>query len=61
MKTIVIAEIGENHYGWWEICRGMVEAIAKHDGTYAEFQTYTAVHVEMQKLCAEKGVRFYAS
>jgi hypothetical protein len=39
----------------------MVEAIAKHDGTYAEFQTYTAVHVEMQKLCAEKGVRFYAS
>lgn len=42
MKTIVIAEIGENHYGRWDICRGMVEAIAKHGGTYAKFQTYTA-------------------
>ncbi len=42
MKTIVIAEVGENHYGRWDVCRGMVEEIARHGATYAKFQTYTA-------------------
>jgi hypothetical protein len=35
IKTIGIAEVGVNHYGRWDICRGMVEAIAKRGGTYA--------------------------
>ena len=42
MKTIVIAEIGENHYGNWTICKGLVEAVAAGGATYAKFQTYTA-------------------
>lgn len=42
MKTIVIAEIGENHYGNWDICRGLVEQVAAGGATYAKFQTYTA-------------------
>lgn len=42
MNTIVIAEIGENHYGRWDVCRGMVEEVAMHGATYAKFQTYTA-------------------
>ena len=42
MKTIVIAEIGENHYGNWDICRAMVEQVAAGGATYAKFQTYTA-------------------
>ena len=42
MKTIIIAEIGENHYGQWDICRGLVEQVAATDATYAKFQTYTA-------------------
>ena len=42
MKTIVIAEMGENHYGNWEICRAMVEQAAAGGATYAKFQTYTA-------------------
>jgi len=42
MNTIVIAEIGENHYGNWRICRGMVEEVAAGGATYAKFQTYTA-------------------
>ena len=42
MKTIIIAEIGENHYGQWDICRGMVEQVAAQGGTFAKFQTYTA-------------------
>ena len=42
MKTIVIAEIGENHYGRWDVCRGMVEEAAANGATYAKFQTYTA-------------------
>ena len=42
MKTIIIAEIGENHYGQWDLCRGMVEEVAGGGGTYAKFQTYTA-------------------
>ena len=42
MKTIVIAEIGENHYGRWDVCRGMVEEAAAHGATIAKFQTYTA-------------------
>ena len=27
MKTILIAEIGENHYGNWDICRGMMREL----------------------------------
>lgn len=42
MKTIVIAEIGENHYGNWDICRGMVREVAVNGATCAKFQTYTA-------------------
>jgi sialic acid synthase SpsE len=42
MKTIVIAEIGENHYGRWDVCRGMVEEAAAQGATIAKFQTYTA-------------------
>lgn len=42
MKTIVIAEIGENHYGRWDVCRAMVEEAAAQGATIAKFQTYTA-------------------
>ena len=42
MKTILIAEIGENHYGNWDICRGMVKEAAANGATFAKFQTYTA-------------------
>ena len=42
MKTIVMAEIGENHYGRWDVCRGMVEEAAANGATIAKFQTYTA-------------------
>jgi N,N'-diacetyllegionaminate synthase len=42
VKTIIIAEIGENHYGRWDVCRGMVEEVAAAGGTIAKFQTYTA-------------------
>jgi len=42
MKTILIAEIGENHYGNWTLCRAMVEQVAANGATYAKFQTYTA-------------------
>ena len=42
MNTIVIAEIGENHYGNWDICRGMVREAAANGATLVKFQTYTA-------------------
>ena len=42
MKTILIAEIGENHYGHWDVCRGMVEEVATGGASIAKFQTYTA-------------------
>lgn len=42
MKTIVIAEIGENHYGNWNICEGLVRQAAAAGATLAKFQTYTA-------------------
>lgn len=42
MKTIVIAEIGENHYGNWTVCRGMVRQAAANGASFAKFQTYTA-------------------
>ena len=42
MNTIVIAEIGENHYGNWNICRGMVKEAAASGATTIKFQTYTA-------------------
>ena len=42
MNTVLIAELGENHYGRWDICRGMVEEVAANGATVAKFQTYTA-------------------
>jgi sialic acid synthase SpsE len=42
METIIIAEIGENHYGNWTLCRGLVEEVADNGATFAKFQTYTA-------------------
>ena len=42
MRTILIAEMGENHYGRWDVCRGMVEEAAANGATFAKFQTYTA-------------------
>ena len=42
MQTIVIAEIGENHYGNWDLCRALVTEVAAGGATYAKFQTYTA-------------------
>ncbi len=42
MKTKVIAEVGENHYGRWDIAKGMVREAAQNGATYAKFQTYTA-------------------
>lgn len=42
MRTILIAEIGENHFGNWDICRGMVQEAASNGATFAKFQTYTA-------------------
>jgi len=41
MKTIVISEIGENHYGRWDICRGLINESAAAGATIAKFQTYT--------------------
>ena len=41
MKTILISEIGENHYGRWDVCRGLVEESAANGATIAKFQTYT--------------------
>jgi sialic acid synthase SpsE len=42
MNTNVIAEIGENHYGRWDVAKGMVREAAASGATYAKFQTYTA-------------------
>ena len=42
MAAIVIAEIGENHYGRWDVCRGLVEEAAANGADIAKFQTYTA-------------------
>lgn len=42
MRTLLIAEIGENHYGNWDLCRGMVRQVAAGGATCAKFQTYTA-------------------
>ena len=42
MNPIVIAEIGENHHGRWDLCRGMVEQVVASGTTYATFQKYTA-------------------
>lgn len=41
MKTIVISEIGENHYGRWDICRGLVHESAVNGATIAKLQTYS--------------------
>ena len=42
MNTVLIAELGENHYGRWDVCRGMVTEAAANGATIAKFQTYTA-------------------
>jgi len=42
MNTNVIAEIGENHYGRWDVAKGMVREAAASGATHAKFQTYTA-------------------
>ena len=42
MRTLLIAEIGENHLGNWDLCRGLVRQAAAHGATIAKFQTYTA-------------------
>jgi len=42
LRTLLIAEIGENHYGNWDLCRGMVRQVAAGGATHAKFQTYTA-------------------
>lgn len=42
MKTKIIAEIGENHYGRWDVAKGMVREAAQNGATHAKFQTYTA-------------------
>ena len=42
MKTKLIAEIGENHYGRWDVAKGMVREAAVNGATYAKLQTYTA-------------------
>jgi len=42
VNTVLIAEMGENHYGRWDVCRGMVTEAAANGATVAKFQTYTA-------------------
>ena len=42
MQTTIIAEIGENHYGRWDVCAGMVREAAANGATIAKFQSYTA-------------------
>ena len=42
MNTNMIAEIGENHYGRWDVAKGMVREAAASGATHAKFQTYTA-------------------
>lgn len=42
MKTIIIAEIGENHYGQWDMCRGLTAEAARCGATIAKYQTYKA-------------------
>jgi len=39
---MVIAEIGENHYGRWDVAKAMVREAANSGASYAKFQTYTA-------------------
>ncbi|MFH1571768.1 MAG: N-acetylneuraminate synthase family protein [Gemmatimonadota bacterium] len=66
MKTILIAEIGENHYGNWDLCRGMVREIAAGGASFAKFQTYTADqfgtdhpwHGEFRKVEMPEAVHF---
>jgi len=66
MKTILIAEIGENHYGNWDICRGMVREAAASGATIVKFQTYTADqfgedhpwHAEFKKVEMPREVHF---
>ena len=42
MNTVLIAELGENHYGRWDVCRGMVTEAAANGASVAKFQTYPA-------------------
>ena len=45
MKTIVIAEIGENHFGQWDLCKGLTTEAARRGAAIAKFQTYKADQV----------------
>ena len=66
MQTSIIAEIGENHYGNWDICRAMVEQVAGNGGTCAKFQTYKADefgadhewYEEFQRVAMPESVHF---
>ena len=66
MKTILIAEIGENHYGNWDLCRGMVREAAAGGATFVKFQTYTADqfgrdhpwHAEFEKVEMPPDIHF---
>jgi N,N'-diacetyllegionaminate synthase len=66
VKTVLIAEIGENHYGNWALCRGMVREAAAGGAAWAKFQTYTADqfgrdhpwHAEFAKVEMPEAVHF---
>ena len=49
MKTIVIAEIGENHYGNWDICRAMVAEVAAGGATRGPPARTAAVGVHLMR------------
>ncbi len=42
MNTILIVEIGENHFGRWQLAKDMIHRAAEAGGSFAKFQTYTA-------------------
>jgi sialic acid synthase SpsE len=45
-KTIIIAEIGENHIGDWELAREMVVAAAEAGSDIVKFQSYLGGEVD---------------
>lgn len=45
-RTIVIAEIGENHIGRWDLARQMVVAAAAAGADIVKFQSYLGTEVE---------------
>ena len=44
-ETIIIAEIGENHIGDWDLARGMVAAAAEAGADLVKFQSYLGAEV----------------